>query len=55
MDDFWTTLASRCYMSREFTKTSMYKIAYGGCIDPWLDHILREEAALIRALPPTPR
>lgn len=47
-ENFWSSLAERMHMRREYVKRATLLIGYGGSIDPWFDHILRDELATYR-------
>lgn len=40
---FYSRLARRLRMSREFTKRTFYLHCYGGELDPWLEYLMRVE------------
>jgi hypothetical protein len=39
----WDDLARQCYLSRSYLKNTVYRLMYGGKIDPWLDAIVLKE------------
>lgn len=48
-DNFYTLLAKRLYVSRDFVKQEILMLSYGGVIDPWVQHLMLVEAFNITA------
>ena len=40
---FYSRLARRLHMSKEFTKRMFYLYSYGGELDPWLEYLMKIE------------